>query len=108
MKAEEFVKLFYKEKELFLKEYFSNNSETEVKSMIDSLNLDNNQQRTLLKILDSSFSDIFYSILLGLDGASSLGGVQQVYEIKDEEGNVISVGDIETFAYEYFQNNENS
>ena len=85
MTTEEFVKAFYTEKQDFLKEYLSENSETDI----------------LRKIPDSSFNDIFYSILLGLDGCASIGGIQEIYDLKDEDGNQIS-GEIEGYAYEYF------
>lgn len=52
------------------------------------------------KILDDSFTDIFYSILLGLDGCASIGGIQEMYDLKDEKGNQLS-GEIEGYAYEY-------
>ena len=62
------------------------------------------------KVLNSSFSDIFYSILLGLDGSASIGGLQESYDIKDENGNQICGGELsgemEGFAYKYFQGSE--
>ncbi|WP_262887814.1 hypothetical protein [Leptobacterium flavescens] len=36
------------------------------------------------------FVKAFYSILLGLDGATTLGGVQELYDIFDENGNQLS------------------
>lgn len=101
MSTEEFVKAFYTEKQNFLKEYLSENSETEVGELIKSLNLNNQQNEIMKKILDSSFTDIFYSILLGLDGCASIGGIQEMYDLKDENGNQLS-GEIEGYAYEYF------
>jgi len=46
-------------------------------------------------------TDVFYSILLGLDGAANIGGIQQQYKIYDENNNLIS-GDFEGAAYEIF------
>ncbi|CAL2101677.1 protein of unknown function [Tenacibaculum sp. 190130A14a] len=54
------------------------------------------------KVLDSSFIDNFYTILLGLDGSTPIGGIQEMYELKDESGNQLS-GEIEGYAYAYFQ-----
>ncbi|WP_027394245.1 hypothetical protein [Aquimarina latercula] len=105
MTTEEFVKAFHKEKQELLKEYLSNNSETEVGVLIKSLNLTDEQNKIMKKVLDSSFSDIFYTILLGLDGSTSIGGIQEMYDLKDENGNQLN-GEIESFAYEYFQENK--
>ncbi len=101
MSTEEFVKAFYTEKQNFLKVYLSENSETEVGELIKSLNLTEQQNEIMKKVLDSSFTDIFYSILLGLDGCASIGGIQEMYDLKDENGNQLS-GEIEGYAYEYF------
>ena len=101
MTTEEFVKAFHKEKESMLREYLSDGSETEVHQLINSLDLNDQQLEIMEKVLDSSFTDIFYSILLGLDGCASIGGIQEVYELKDEKGNQIS-GEIEGYAFEYF------
>ena len=44
-----------------------------------------------------------YPVLLGLDGESSIGNIQQTYKIYDEEGSLISdCGELEASAYEYF------
>lgn len=101
MSTEEFVKAFYTEKQNFLKVYLSENSETEVGELIKSLNLTEQQNEIMKKVLDSSFTDIFYSILLGLDGCASIGGIQEMYDLKDENGNQLN-GEIEGYAYEYF------
>jgi hypothetical protein len=105
MTTEEFVKAFYTEKQNFLKDYLSENSETEVGELIKSLNLTDQQNAIMKKVLDSSFTDIFYTILLGLDGCASIGGIQEMYELKDEDGNQLS-GEIEGYAYEYFHESD--
>lgn len=101
MNTEEFVKAFYVEKQDFLKEYLSENSETEVGQLIKSLNLTDQQTEIMKKVLDTSFTDIFYTILLGLGGCASIGGIQEMYDLKDEKGNQLN-GEIEGYAYEYF------
>jgi hypothetical protein len=105
MNTEEFVKAFYSEKQSFLKEYLSEKSETEVARLIKSLNLTNQQSEIMKKVLDSSFTDVFYTILLGLDGSNSIGGIQEIYDLKDENENQLS-GEIEGYAYKYFQENK--
>ena len=64
-----------------------------------------NQDEIMKKVLDSSFTDVFYTILLGLDGSASIGRIQEMYDLKDENGNQLS-GEIEGYAYEYFQENK--
>ena len=102
MTAKEFVKAFHKEKQDLLMEYLSKDSQTEVQTLINSMDLNQIQTDKLKKVMDSSFTDIFYTILLGLDGSASIGGIQEMYQLKDEKGNLLS-GEIEGFAYEYFQ-----
>ncbi|WP_431124696.1 hypothetical protein [Flagellimonas flava] len=101
MTTEEFVNAFYTEKQGLVEEYISEETETEVGHLIKSLNLNDQQNEIMKKVLDTSFTDIFYSILLGLDGCASIGGIQEMYDLKDENGNQLS-GEIEGYAYEYF------
>lgn len=102
MTPEEFVAAFYKEKQLILSEYLSDHTETQVGQLIKSMALTVKQREILIKVLGSSLSDVFYTILLGLDGSSSIGGIQEAYELSDEKGNPIS-GEIEAYAFQYFQ-----
>ena len=105
MNTEELVKAFYNEKQDFLKEYLSENPETEVGQLIKSLNLTKEQSLIMEKVMNSALTDVFYTILLGLDGCASIGGIQEMYELKDENGNQLN-GKIEGYAYEYFHESE--
>jgi hypothetical protein len=105
MTPEEFVKAFLTEKNNFIKEYLSENPKTEVGHLIKSLNLTNEQSRIMEKVINASLTDVFYTILLGLDGSASIGGIQEMYQLKDENGNKLS-GEIEGYAYEYFHESE--
>ncbi len=69
--------------------------------LIQSLNLTDQQMETMKKIMDGTLTDIFYTVLLGLDGSASIGGIQELYDLKVENGNQLS-GEIEGHAYEYF------
>lgn len=107
MTPKEFVEGFYKEKQELLNEYLSPDSQTEVSTLIKSMRLNKEQSEILEKLLDSSFTDIFYSILLGLDGCTSIGGLtQQQFTILDENNNQVCgeehLGEVEALAYEYF------
>jgi len=55
------------------------------------------------EIVGDILTDTFYTLLLGLDGEASIGGVQSSYKIHDKNGNEISsAGDIEAEAWEQF------
>lgn len=102
MTQEEFVKQFYLEKKRLLEDAFSADSHWQVSAQIASLNLDQEQIEKFKSIVSTLLTDTFYTILLGLDGAASIGDRQIHYKIQDEEGNELSGGEIEGFAYEYF------
>ena len=61
------------------------------------------QTDQLKEMIDVLLNDVFYSILLGLDGECPIGNDQQTYKIYDDEGNLISnCGELEASAYQYF------
>ncbi|MFC0682865.1 hypothetical protein ACFFGH_33960 [Lysobacter korlensis] len=69
-----------------------------------ALDLPAEQQAKLWAALDTALTDVFYTLLLGLDGCAQVGGVQEIFRIHDEEGNLISdCGELEAEAYEQFQ-----
>ncbi len=105
MNAREFVAAFRAERDALLIQY-ADGAATSVAKRIQSLNLPQEKRDQITSILDDVLSDAFYTILMGLDGAGSLGGVQQGYTISDEAGNVITHwndGEIEEHAFEAFQ-----
>lgn len=110
MTAEEFAKNFYLEKKHFISSSFDFESEgrTYISTKIQELNLDQEQTEKLKHIVSSLLTDAFYTILLGLDGCTSIGGNnQQPFKIYDEEENLISdCGELEAEAYDYFHNNK--
>ena len=105
MTSDEFAKNFYLEKLKFLKSCFERSSQypSTVNAKIKEMGLSNTQQEQLKDVIDTLLTDVFYSVLLGLDGESSIGNTQHTYKIHDEEGNLISdCGELEASAYEYF------
>ena len=102
MTAESFTKLFYKEKEDLLKTFTTPGSETLVSTLVAQLELSPSQKFLMKDVIDAVLTDAFYTILLGLDGAASIGGVQQDYSIIDEAGVTLTGGDIEAHAYDLF------
>jgi len=106
MTAKEFVDLWKNEKDTFLEDYCGKGNETYVRNKIASLNLSQEQQKIMNEIVDEILTDVFYTLLLGLDGSASIGGDQQPYKVYDENNNLISeYGDIEAEAYDAFISN---
>ena len=103
MGPKEFVHNFYLQKEDLLATYIDPNEETSVGELIKSMQLNQEQFQILKQVLDNCLTDGFYAILLGLDGAASIGNEQHDYKILNENGAEISGGDIESFAWEFFQ-----
>lgn len=56
---------------------------------INEMQLKEAQKSQLKEVLDFVLIDIMYSLLLGLDGESAIGGFQHTFKIHDEEGNLI-------------------
>ena len=104
MTPKQFAEGFYLEKEKLIDLYFSSNKQTAVSELIKSPNLDPKSKLVLKKVVDGALTDAFYTILLGLDGEAQIGNRQETYSLKDEEGNELSGGEIEVYAWEYFQN----
>jgi hypothetical protein len=110
MPEEDFVKGFYELKTDLLKNYFIPSQDerfgSPIAKMIESLGVDNSETSTLYKILDGALTDALYRVLLGLDGAASIGNNnQQLYRLFNEEGNELTKsGEIEGYAWVYFHN----
>ncbi|MEO0982674.1 MAG: hypothetical protein AAFX03_08485 [Pseudomonadota bacterium] len=103
MTPQAFAKAFHDEKLSLLSTYFTSSDETAVAAEIAKMGLSQEQMETLKNVLGLVLDDTFYTILLGLDGSASIGGVQQLYSVFDESGTRIGgEGDIEAAAYEQF------
>ena len=105
MTAEEFVNNCYKEKQEMLKIYFDKEKETQVgnqiKNIVSKGSILNDEVKGLV---NSVMNEVFYTILLGLDGETSLGNVQMQYKLYDEDDNLLD--GIESYAYDSFMNEE--
>jgi hypothetical protein len=104
MTSEQFVAFFYREKQSLLNSYIGDTPDTlYATNLIEQLKLDENGKNILAKILDTTLTDAFYTILLGLDGAANIGGAQHLYKLYDEDNNELTgSGNIEGYAWEYF------
>ena len=102
MTAEEFVNNCYKEKQEMLKIYFDKEKETQVgnqiKNIVSKGSILNDEVKGLV---NSVMNEVFYTILLGLDGETSLGDIQMQYK---ENDNLLD--GIESYAYDLFMNEE--
>ena len=82
MTAEEFVNNCYKEKQEMLKIYFDKEKETQVgnqiKNIVSKGSILNDEVKGLV---NSVMNEVFYTILLGLDGETSLGDIQMQYKV---------------------------
>ena len=106
MTGKEFVEMFYIEKRKINDVYFDSSLKTKVGEYINELNLTDAQNNIMRKLVDQMLTDIYYGVLLGLEGESSIGNIQQKYRVIDESGNEIENSEeIEHFAFEYFQEN---
>lgn len=102
MTPEEFVRGFYIEKKSMIDLYFDEELDSEVGGLINSLELDEKGKAKIQQIIDGTLTDAFYTVLLGLDGATVIGKDQILYKLMDEDGNELTGGEIEAHAYEYF------
>jgi hypothetical protein len=104
MNADDFARHCRAEKNALLESYFDETTDTEVGAKIRDLHLDEPKLAALRQILDGVLTDAFYTLLLGLDGAASIGGTQQRFDLRDESGEKISGdGDLEAAAFTHFQ-----
>jgi len=89
MTPAEFVKNWRIEKEELLVLFMGTGSETLVSQKIASMALNKQQIIALRDVLDLALTDTLYTLLLGLDGAASIGGVQHRYQVFNEDGDLI-------------------
>ena len=104
MNAEEFVRNFKRHKTELLAQYSDEKSDSAVAKRVAELGK-GGYRAEVLEILDEAMTETIYGILLGLDGASSLGQSQQGYTIRGEDGGLVTSaddGELEGLAYEAF------
>lgn len=104
MTGEEFVQNCFIEKDRMLDLYFDKAKDTLVGGQIKNIVANGISERTVRSLLDSVMNEVFYTMLLGLDGETSLGNVQMTYKLFDEDGNQLE--DIESYAFDSFMAEE--
>lgn len=102
MKPDEFAACVAKEKDSLIATFSDPESGSSVAARINAMGLTKEQKNAIASVLDCALTDAFYTLLLGLDGAASLGGQQQDYELRDEDGTLLTGGELEGAAWEAF------
>lgn len=74
--------------------------QTQVGQQLQALALTAQQKAQVLAVIDGALTDQLYSLLLGLDGAASIGDEQHDFALYNEAGEAISgSGELEAQAY---------
>ncbi len=101
--AATFVRTWLVLKSELLSVFMGEEGESAIATQIRNMELTAGQTAQLRNVLDGVLRDSMYSLLLGLDGASSIGRDQQVFQILDERGIAVSsCGELETEAWKQF------
>jgi hypothetical protein len=105
MQVEEFVRAAKAERDAIALTYTAANGGTSVGVLLQEANLTDTQRSAVHAAIDQTLTDAFYTLLMALGGAASLGGTQQSYRLCAEDGSVISNGDgrLEAAAFAVFQ-----
>jgi hypothetical protein len=104
MSAHSFVSNWLQLKEELLATFTDDAGVAEVARQIREMNLSAEQQAQMREVVNAILRDTMYTLLLGLDGAASIGRSQQIYTIKNEQGAIIAPdGDLEAEAWRQFQ-----
>ncbi len=99
--AEEFVNEFKNLKSYLLDGYFSEMSEISRLEMMKNAGLNSKQIELVKSIFDNGLTDALYTVLLSLEGCSSIYQHQITYKLQDEAGNELT-GELDILAYEAF------
>ena len=109
MTTREFVEACKEERDALLALYADQGSASAVSAHLHAANLSQQQRAEVIAALDIALTDTFYTLLMGLAGAGSLGGSQQEYRLSDEHSRPISPAgddDLEALAFEIFQSEQ--
>lgn len=105
MQVMDFVRAAKAERDALALSYRAANAGSAVGELLAEAQLSEAQRPKVVAALEQAVTDAFYTVLLALDGAASLGGVQQSYRLLGEDGSVVSDGEgsLEAAAFEVFQ-----
>lgn len=106
MNAEEFVANWKLEKASLFRTFIGESGQSLVANKIASMGLSDEQKDQLHSLLNEVLTDTMYTLLLGLDGSTTIGRVQHNYKIFGEDEKLISAGsDLEAEAWKQFHGN---
>jgi len=101
MDAQAFVAGWKHEKTSYIQ--MLKHGDLQASQQVAALNLTPTQTEQLWSLLDTVLTDTMYTLLLGLDGAANIGGVQQNFQLIAESGKVVSTnGELEAEAFAQF------
>ena len=105
MTPHEFVELFAREREALVELFTDPGSQADVARRLRSLKSDTVDEQAFKEAIRQLITDVYYSILLAIDGEASLGGIQQNYALFAEDGSRVSgePGDLEKAAFQVLQ-----
>ncbi len=105
MKLLDFVRAAKAERDAMALTYSAANAGSAVGGHLAKAKLTDAQRKEVTAAIDQVLTDAFYTMMLALDGAASLGTIQQSYRILMEDGSEISAGDgsLESAAFQVFQ-----
>lgn len=86
MDAANFVKNWSDLRAELLGAFMGDHGHAEVAKRVEAMGLTAAQMTQLRVVLDGALRDTMYTLLLGLDGAASIGRDQQTFRIHDEDG----------------------
>jgi hypothetical protein len=72
---------------------------TKVAALLESLQLDSDQEKLLFEILRMTTEDTMYKLICALEGHARLGNVQQKFKLLDQSGNELT-GELDRLFYE--------
>lgn len=110
MTADEFVQRFRNEKAEAMKTYCAQDGRSSVSAQIAAMGLSTEQLGQIGAVINTVLTDTYYTVLLALDGCTTLGGMQENFIVRDSNGNILCSGDgeLEALAYEYFHGSKNA
>lgn len=103
MNVNDFVVAWCQERDKLLSIFTDASSQSETARLFGELQLNPEQQDKLVLALKSALTDTFYTLLIGLDGAANIGGIQEQFHLSTSDGNLIAKpGELEVAAYKSF------
>lgn len=103
MNADDFVAAWRRERDELLSIFTDPASQSETARLFAELKLNPDQQAKLVMALGAALTDTFYTLLMGIDGAASVGGIQEQFRLSTSDGTLVAnPGELEVAAYEHF------